>query len=691
MTTLAAGSTASSTTLSGRATKPSVCPLDCPDTCSLSVTVSGGRVERVRGSRVNPFTAGSVCSKVAHYYPEFVHGPERLTHPLVRVGARGGTDFEPVSWDEAIDRVHTGLSDTIERYGPQAVVPFNYAGPHGMLADGSMDRRFFHKLGASLMDRGPLCGGIRGLSYSSLFGAMPGTGPEQAEHARIIVVWSNNVTVSNLHLTRMIARARRQGAKLVVVDPKRIKIAERADLHLAPRPGTDVVLAFALAAELERQGSIDHDFVERWALGFDEYMARAREYPPERAAEICDVDAADIVKLARWYGESSPAVISIGNGVERSVTGGSCVRSVMALAVLAGKFGEQGSGVIAKPGNAFPKTPDRLHRTDFIPHGTRTLNILDVPAAILDEQMDPAVRGLFIYNHNPVATHPDQRRMRAALSHPDLFVVGCDIAMTDSMAYADVVLPACSHFEIDDLYGAYGQQWLQRAEPVIAPVGEALPNTEIFRRLAARFGFDDPAFEASDLALMNDAVDAGDDRLGGHRPSELPLDTALHMRKDGEPIVPFDNVFPSTPSGRVELYSEDLEKRYGQGLPSFYEVDAMFPLNLISPSSDQRTNATFGGCVANKTVAPLELNPRDAQARGLESGNRVRVFNDLGEVELKVLVTDAVREGVVYSPKGTWLCTSSTGETVNALVVDRRSDIADGACFNNTFVEVEAA
>ena len=668
--------------------RPSVCPLDCPDTCSLSVTVAGGRIERVRGSRANPFTAGSICSKVAHYYPEFVHGEQRLRRPLIRTGVKGEFDFEPVDWDTALDRVYEGLSRTVERFGPQAVVPFNYAGPHGMLADGSMDRRFFHKLGASLVDRGPLCGGIRGLAYTSLFGAMPGMGPEQAEHSQLIVVWSNNVTVSNLHLARVIAKARRNGAKLVVIDPKRIRIAERADLHIAPRPGTDVVLAFALAAELERLGAVNQAFVERWVKGFDEYMVRAREYSVERAAEICRLDADDIRTLARWYAERSPAALSVGNGMERSRTGGASIRAVMALAAITGKFGEQGSGVIAKVGTAFPKTSDRLQRTDFIPAGTRTLNILDVPDLIMDAKASPPVRAAFIYNHNPVATHPDQRRMREALSHPELFVVGCDVVMTDSMRYADVVLPASSHFELDDLYGAYGQQWLQRAEPVIAPVGDSLPNTEIFRRLSRRFGFDHPAFAATDRELMDDAVDGADERLGGHRPSELPLDTALHMRKNGEPMVAFANVFPETPSGRIELYSESLEAKFGQGLPAYAEIASDYPLNLITPSSSHRTNATFGGCAANTGVASIEINPADAEARGLRDGSKVRVYNELGAVELVVEVSDAVRPGVVYSPKGTWLATSSTGETVNALVPDLRADIADGACFNNTFVDV---
>jgi anaerobic selenocysteine-containing dehydrogenase len=668
---------------------PAVCPLDCPDTCSLSVTHSDGKILKIRGSRANPLTAGRICAKVARHYPEFTHGDNRIERPLKRVGPKGSGEFVPVEWDEAIKLVHEGLSRTIAQHGPQSVVPFNYAGPHGMLADGSMDRRFFHKLGASLMDRVPLCGGIRGLAYNSLFGGMPGMGPEQAAEAKLIVVWSNNVTVSNLHLMRVANAAKRKGAKLVVIDPKRIKIAEQADLFLPVRPGTDVVLAYALATELERIGAVDHAFIEKWVEGFKPFMAQAREYTAERASEICGLKQSDIEMLARWYADASPAAMSVGNGMERSLTGGASIRAAMALPAIAGKFGQYGGGVFAKVGAAFPKTAAKLQRTDWIPQGTRTLNILDIPQHILDENMDPPVRGLVIYNHNPLATHPDQHRMRAALEHPDLFTVGIDIAMTDSMDYADVVLPACGPFEIADIYGAYGQQYLQRAEPVIPPVGEALPNTEIFRRLAKGFGFDDPAFTATDAQLIDDAVDGTDARLEGHTPSELPLDSSIHMRLDGKSMVAFDNVFPSTPSGKIELYSEDLEARFGAGIPQFREAPDQHGLQLITPSSSERTNATFGGVKANRGIEIIELNPTDATARNLTHGDKVRVFNALGETVLRVVVTDVTREGVAYSPKGTWLCTSPNSQTVNALVPDLRADIADGACFNNTYVEVE--
>lgn len=677
---------------------PSVCPLDCPDTCSLTVTVTDGCVTAVRGSDANPITESVVCNKVARYYPAFVHGPHRLTHPLLRVGPKGGaegeTRFERITWDEALDRVHDGLGTVIDRYGPQAVTPFNYAGPHGMLAMGSMDLRFFHKLGASKLDRPPFCGGVKGEATASVYGTMPGTPPEQGDDAKLILVWSNNVTVSNLHFIRIINRAKAKGARVVVIDPKRIKAAEQADLHLAIHPGTDVALAYALAAELETLGALDRDFIDQWAVGADIYLEAARHWTIERAAKVCGVRAEDIRKLARWYAEASPALIALGNGMERGRNGGNSVRAALALPVLAGKWGVRGGGAIAKVGMAVPKTMTKLQRPDLAPEGTRSLNILDVPSAILDEDPEhlwaPPVRGLFIYNHNPIATHPEQARVRRALNHPDLFTVGCEIQMTDSMSYADVVLPACSHFEHDDLFPAYGTTFLQRAEAVIPPVGEALPNTEIFRRLAARFGFDEPCFQATDAELMDDAVDPDDARLGGTRPSELPLDRALNMTaKDGRSeIVPFKTVFPETPSGKAELWSDWMAEARGFGVPVHRALDSAYPLALITPSSAERTNATFGGDPISDGMPEVEVHPEDATDRGLIEGAEARVFNDLGEVRLRVRITDAVRPGCLYSPKGTWARTSETGLTVNALIPNGKADLCDGACFNDVRVEI---
>ena len=666
----------------------SVCPLDCPDTCSLSVTVDDDRVVEVRGSNANPYTAGVLCAKVSKAYPDFVHGSNRLTHPLRRVGAKGEGRFETISWDAALDVIYEKFSAVIATHGPQAVVPFNYAGPHGMLADGSMDLRFFHKLGATLLDRMPLCGGIRSLAYSSMYGDVPGMPPEQAEQAKLFVVWGNNVTVSNLHLQRVIKAARENGAKLVVIDPKRIRVAEQAHLHLAINPGTDVVLAFAITNELERLGAFDTAFIEQYVSGFDAYMKTVREVTVTKAAAICGVPEADIRAFAELYQRLSPAAISIGNGLERNRNGGSGIRAILALPALAGKFGIPGGGLIAKAGAAFPKTTQRLQRPDLVPAGTRRINILDVPDMILDGNASPPIKALFIYNHNPVAVLPDQNRVMEALSTDDLFTVGCDVAMTDSMAFADIVLPACTHFEYADIYPAYGQQWLQRAEAVIPPVGEALPNTEIFRRLAARFGFDEPMFRDTDEELIDAAIDGSDAKLEGLRPSELPTDKALPMKIHGGDAILFENVFPATPSGKVELYSTALEEAHGQGLPGYSPIDSAHPLVLITPSSDKRINATFGGLSDSDGIPELEMHPDDAGARGLTDGSTVRIWNDLGEVHLVLKITDATRPGVVFSPKGVWLRTSTTGQTTNALVPNDKADICDGACYNDTRVDV---
>ena len=670
--------------------KPSVCPLDCPDTCSLTVTVADGEVLSVKGSRVNPITHGAICAKVARYYPEFVHGPNRLRYPLARAGDKGSGKYTRISWEQALDTIHAEVSRVIERFGPQAVLPFNYAGPQGMLAADSMSLRFFHRLGATLLNRSPMCGGIRTEAYAGTFGECPGTPLQQVSLAQLIIVWGNNATTCNLHLMRQINAAKHQGAKLVVVDPRRIRVAEQAHLHLAVRPGTDVVLAWAIAVELERLGAFDRTFIEQHVLGAEAFMAGARAWPPERAAEVCGVSAEDIRTLARWYHEAQPATIAWGNGLERNQNGGSGIRAIAALPALAGKFGVPGGGLVAAAGHAYPTDSDKLTRPDLVPPGTRTFNILDVPRLLLDPKLDPPIGALFIYNHNPLIVHPDQNRVRRALARADLFIVGSDVAMTDSMDYADIILPASTHFEYSDLYAAYGQQYLQRSEPVIAPVGESLPNTEIFRRLAARFGFHDALFTADDRQLMDDSLDAADPRMAGIRPSELPLDQALSMEYDGTEPVLFRNVWPRTPSGKIELQSALLEERYGAPLPTFRPLESRYPLTLISPASDKRITSTFGGLAVNDATPVLEMNPADAAGRKLSDGSWVRVWNELGEVFLPLQVTTAVRPGVVCSEKGAWLRTSSNQQTISALAPVHKADLAEGACFNDARVEVAA-
>jgi anaerobic selenocysteine-containing dehydrogenase len=671
--------------------RASVCTYDCPDTCSLSVGVDDGRIVRVRGSDAVPYTAGVICNKVARYTADFVHGRQRLLYPLRRIGRKGSAEFARISWEEALDESYERVSAVIGRWGPQAVMPLNYAGPHGFLAGDSMSLRFFHRLGATQLYRRALCGGVRSEAWAGTYGAVPGCPPEFAERAALNVVWGNNATATNLHLVRSVRRAKRAGGRLVVVDPLRTKLAEQADLHLQLLPGTDVLLAWSVAAELERSGSLNHAFIAANVLGFEEFMARAREWPAARAAAVCGLAESEILTVAQWLAEAQPLVLAPGNGVERGRNGGSGIRAAIALPALLGKLGN-GNGIVLAAGNAFPKTPARLQRPDLLPDGTRTLTINDIGRHLAEDDIDPPLRALFIYNHNPIVVHPDQNRMRRGLAREDVFAVGIELTMTESMTHCDVVLPAATHFEYSELYASYGHHWLQRAEPVIDPLGESLPNTEIFRRLAARFGFTEPCFQADDAELMDDAVDGTDPRLGGLRPSEIPTRRALRMASpDGEPLALFDNVFPATPSGKIELKSGALAERWGAAaaLPSWREHEAPYPLRLISPSSDKRISSTLGDLAASRNLPRLLMNPADAAPRGLGPNSRVRVWNDRGEVVLRLAVSDAVRPGVVASEKGAWLATSPTGQTISALVsADLKADLAEGACFNDTPVEV---
>jgi anaerobic selenocysteine-containing dehydrogenase len=669
-----------------------VCTLDCPDTCSLTVTVDEGRIVKVRGSHALRYTEGVICNKVARHSAEFVHGEGRLPWPLRRVGPRGSGQFERIGWDEALDEVHERVMAVVDRFGPQAVMPLNYAGPHGMLSGDSMSLRFFHRLGASQLYRRALCGGVRSEAWAGTYGAVPGIGPEAAASAALNVVWGNNATVSNVHLVRQIRTAERRGGRLVVIDPLRSKIAEQADLHFALQPGTDVLLGFALATELERLGAHDLAFIAEHVSGYDDFMAEARAWTADDAARECRVASADIRRLAEWMAEADPLVLAPGNGLERGRNGGSGIRAAIALPALLGKLGRH-SGIVLGASNAFPKTPAKLQRPDLLPPGTRTINILDVGRHLERDDLDLPLRAVFIYNHNPVVVHPDQNRLKRGLAREEIFLVGIDIAMTESMQFCDIVLPAASHFECDDLYPSYGHHWLQRAEPVIPPIGEALPNTEIFRRLAARFSFDDECFQASDRDLMDDAVDPGDPRLLGRRGSDLPVGEAVRMSgPDGQPLALLDNVMPATPSGKIELVSEVLATRWGDAarLPGYRLRASKFPLSLISPSSTSRISSTLLGRGGKSGEAPpLMMHPDDARLRGLTDKISVRVWNNLGAAVLKLQITDSVPPGVVASEKGAWMVTSPAGQTISALVsADDRADLAEGACFNDTRVEV---
>ncbi|MBL7004384.1 MAG: molybdopterin-dependent oxidoreductase [Gammaproteobacteria bacterium] len=656
--------------------KETVCPLDCADTCSLTAEITGQKIVKIKGSKINPFTQGVICEKVAKYYPDFVHGSNRLKQPLQRTGPRGSGEYQAISWETAIELCYEGIQKAIDQYGSETVLPFNYAGPHGQLAGGSMDRRFFYKLGASQLKREPLCAGVRSLAYTSMFGGQVAMPMEQAEHSDLIIIWGSNTSSTNLHLMKIINSARKKGAKLIVIDPQRTKISKIADLYLQITPTTDVFFALAIANTLNKQGAINKEQLKGYVDGLEQYLQHAQNFAFDDISNTCGIDKNQSDSFINLLKNAKTASMLTGVGLERSINGGSAIRAAMALIVLTNHFGKLGQGVMGHYGMAFPKNPARLQKTNLLPKETRRINILEVPDVILNEKINTPVKALFIYNHNPVVMNPNQNKIIKALSKEDIFIIGCDINMTDSMKYADVILPAASHFEHQDIYAAYGHTYLQRTQAVIPPVANALPNTEIFRRLSKRFGFDSDEFKATDNDLINDAFDID-------KASSMKTTDCIAMR-------PLDQIWLSDGKEKINLFSSSLEKEYGFGLPQYQRKKASASFRLLTPASTKRSNGTFGGHKDSLSTQEVHINSLDAKRLNIQTGQDIKLKNQLGQVVLKALVGNIVAPGVVCSYKGAWLETSSTGQSINALIDNQSiTDIGNGAAFYDTFVDIE--
>ena len=665
-----------------RINKPSVCPLDCPDTCSLTAFIEEGKLIKVKGSHANPFTKGVICGKVSKYYPDLIYGKKRLKTPLRRIGQRGSGQYEAISWQDAIDHCHEKMQHCIDQYGSESILPLNYAGPHGQLAGGSMDRRFFYKLGATQLDRAPLCAGTASLARESLLGGTIGMPQSQAAYSDLIIIWGCNVTTSYLHLMRVINSARKNGAKLIVIDPRRTKITRIADLHLQINPASDVYFALAMAAELDRLGRIDKEKLSKISEGLGVYLQHAAYYKTDKIQTICGINEAQVALFLTLFSAAKKVSLQVGIGLERTRNGGSAIRAAMSLVVLKGKRGQLGQGIMGNYSGAFEKTTNRLQRPDLLEKSTRTINIIDVANHILDEKAKIPIKCVFIYNHNPVVTHPDQNTMRKALSQEDVFVVGCDISMTDSMSYADIILPAASHFEHSDVYAAYGHANIQRANAVIEPVGEALPNTEIFRRLSHRFGFNEAVFKDKDTDLLEQAFN-----LKGNAKNSikaLAADDIISMQDDD-----FIWLSDMKKDDKITFYSEALELQYGYGLPRYEALISAYPYQLITAASAQRTNAFFGGEAGSAGLQLVDINPFDAQQLGIKTGQSVTLSNHKGEVVLIARVTEDVTKGILSTDKGAWCDTSPTAQSANALIDNQcKTDIGEGAAYYDTFVDI---
>lgn len=656
--------------------KLSHCPLDCPDACSLTVEVEGDRVVSVDGDQRNPHTNGFICSKV-RALPEHMYGSARLLEPGIRVGPKGEGRFRPATWDEALDLIAERMRSAVAESGGEAILPVSYGGSNGALTQDTTDARLFRRLGASNLAR-KVCAVPTGLALMGMYGKMPGVAFSDFADAELIVIWGCNPTATGIHLLPHIQEARRRGAKMVVVDPRRNRLARQADLHLAVRPGTDVVLALAVANWLFENDRADLEFLAANALQVDEFRRRASEWTLQRAASVVGVSAEAIETLASWYADSSPAVIRAGWGMERNRNGCSSVAAVLALPTVAGKFGVLGGGYLLSNGGALPL--DATKAANQSPSGVRTININRLGRALLETD-DPPVRVLFVYNCNPASVLPDQERVLEGLRRDDLFTVVFEQVMTDSALYADVVLPATVFLEHTELRSGFGALVVQQAGAVVRAAGQARPNYEVFDALCERLG------------LSRDGDPHGADELS----AAILADSSFRdpIAREGIAIpdfstgaVQFVDLMPRTPDGKVHLVPEALDRAAAAGLYAFRADPATVahPLALVSPATSRRMSSTFGQL--HRGQVGLSIHPDDASLRGIVDGSRLRVYNENGEMHCLAKVTDRVRAGVVFMPKGLWKHNTLNGRTTNALVPDDYTDVGDGACFNDARVEV---
>jgi anaerobic selenocysteine-containing dehydrogenase len=678
------------------------CPHDCPDTCALEITVEQGVATKVAGARDHAFTDGVLCTKVARYL-ERTYAKERVTTPMRRVGGKGAGNgrFERIGWDEALDEIaarYKAIAASPD--GPQAILPYSYAGTMGLLNYACMDRRFFHRLGASLLDR-TLCSSAGKAGIKLTLGGTVGMDPERYEDSKLILIWGSNPITSNLHAWSRMQEAKRRGAKLVAIDPYRSLTADKCDQHIAPLPGTDGALALALMHVIIGEGRVDRDYVDRYTLGFEALAERVREYSPETVAEICGVSADTIVGLAREYASVKPAAIRVNYGLQRHYGGGMAVRAIACLPALVGAWRDPAGGLLLGTSDFYAMDHATLERPDLIRGNPRTINASAVGDALLEAE--PPVRAVYVYNSNPVAVAPDSPRVVRGFSRPDLFTVVHDLFITDTAEYADIFLPCTTSLEHLDVHKSYGHLYVLLNQPAIAPVGEALPNTEVFRRLAARMGFDEPCFRDSDEALVRQAIASNHPRMRGIAFDELKR-TGWQRLDVPARYAPFaEGGFP-TPSGKCEFWSETARAQGHDPLPAYTPpaenalaapaLAARYPLAIISPPARNAMNSTFGNLAVFRDAERephLDIHADDARARGIASGDLVRIFNDRGSFTARARVGTKARPGVVVAVSLWWRKLAPDGKNANEVTSQRLSDMGGAATFYDALVEIERA
>ena len=655
-----------------------VCPLDCPDSCSLDVTVQDGQITVIDGSTLNPVTEGYICAKVRRF-PERVYGADRLRYPAVRKGPKELGSFQRVTWEEALTTIADHLTDIRERFGGEAILPYSYGGSNGLLTQDTSDATLFRRLGASRLAR-TVCAAPTGAAFEALYGRMPSVAYQDFVDARLIIVWGANPSVSGIHLVPHIREACRRGAALVVIDPRTTPLARQADIHLAVKPGTDLPVALAIHRYLFEDGHADETFLASHASGAGRLREKAAPWTFERAAREAGIQPDSLKRVAELYAKTNPAVVRCGWGQERNRNGGSASMAILALPAVAGKFGVRGGGYTMSNSSAWGITRTWIRAGE---PQTRVVNMNQLGQA-LTAYTDPPIKALFVYNSNAAVTSPNQRLIVRGLERDDLFTVVFDQVMTDTARYADVLLPATTFLENYDLARGYGSMSLRLARPVIEPVGEARSNAEVFSELLERLDVQEPGDPKGELEEMLDVI--------GRMPVEFAAELQEHgsatPAHDGRPVQ-FVDVFPLTPDGRVNLFPEALAASAPAGLYGYQPDPATsdYPLALISPASERTISSMLSELP--RPEVRLLMHPDDAAARGVTDGDDVRIFNASGEVRCKVQVGSWIRPGTTALPKGLWRRHTVNGFTANVFAPDALSDLGGGATFNDARVDVE--
>jgi anaerobic selenocysteine-containing dehydrogenase len=675
------------------------CPHDCPDTCAWQVTVADGVAVKLVGDAAHPITRGGLCAKVNHYL-ERVYSADRLLYPMRRSGPKGEGRFERVHWDEALDDISQRLKEIAAVHGPTAVLPFSYLGTMGLIQGQSVETRFFSQLGATRLVRA-VCGSCGGSGIEATIGTRTGMLPVDIAQSRFIVLWGTNTVVTNLHLWPFIREAKANGATVVVVDPARTRTAQAADWHVQPKPGTDAALALGMMHVIVGEGLHDADYVERHTLGFDRLCERLTEYPPVRVAELTGLESDEVVRLARAYASTRPAAIRLLVGMEHHAHGAMAYRSIACLPALVGAWRERGGGLLYMTAGLHFAALNAEAITTAEDPTVRSVNMVQLGRALTDPTLDPPIKALVVWNANPAATAPNQRLVLEGLRRDDLFTVVHEQFLTDTARHADYVLPATTQLEHLDLMWSWGHDYLALNRPAIAPLGEAIPNTELFRRLAERMRFEDPAFFASDEALARAALDSDHPHLAGITYDRLVAEgwVRLNLPDDWRPFA--EGNFP-TPSGKCEFWSDALGTEGIDPQPGYEPASENaasdpglgehYPLALVAAKGALHfLNSSYANLprpLRAEQEPRLDVHPTDAAPRGITDGDEVRVFNRRGEVRLPARVGDGIRPGVVAMPSGWWASLSPGGAAANALTADGLSDRGEGGDFHDTLVEV---